>query len=1062
MNNNKSSEIFKLDVDKALNILDSRGFQEPKGALKNLTLLAKTPFALQIDSIIECASGAPSPDGALNNLESIASASGEAVINKLIEDDKNTARLVTIAGSSLQLSNFLKKYESSLTELLIEGRLNRSKEYEEYLTEVLTETKECDTQEAFEKALRVYRNKEYLRLGARDLLGLCTVQELTRELSDLASVSLEAALCFASKSLRLRYGTPVDTENSNEEREAEVTVIGLGKLGGRELNFSSDIDILFVYSSDSGETTGIVAEEGTEEERKRVKEKSRIGLHDYFVKLSTYVSKLLSNVTEDGFVFRVDLDLRPEGRGGPMANSLHSLEVYYETWGQSWERAAMIKARPVAGSKKLGEAFLQTVRPFVFRKYLDFTAIEEIKTMKEKIDLSLLRRNLNTIDVKLGTGGIREIEFFCQALQLIHAGKNLSVRSRSTLETIGSLLNNGYIKEIEAATLTDGYIFLRNLEHRIQIVEGRQTQAIPASRPELIRLSRMMGFSDTPEVSDHEAFWKKYRTVTSEVHAVYKSLFYKSEKEAMKVPEEIQLLFAGDLDETEATEQLLNLGFPDPEMALKSLALLKKGPGSKRLGSRSLLLLERLGPRFLELASKSPEPNRALKNLERFLSVVGARTAYYSLLAENPRVLIELIRLFGTSEFLSSSLVEHPENLDILLSDEISIPKKSKEELDTLFTESVLNREIDYEEQLDTLRRLRNQELFRIGLNDISGALTVHEVSEQLTLIAEAALEVACGIGANELNRLYGKPSPETYFTVLGLGKFGGREMSYGSDLDIIFLYSVPKQENKERGTRFTTSGPREISNHEYFAKLCTRILSILTLRTREGIVFPVDTRLRPSGNAGPLAVTDSAFIKYHAADTSIWERQIITRARIVAGNIEYGKKVLEKVKQGLFAKPLTEKQIKEMLRIRSRMESEIAKESAGRFNIKSGCGGLVDIEFLAQAMQLAFGNELPEVIKPETLNTLTSLASAGKIPPVEYEFLKETYLFYRLLDTRLRVVHDRAEGVLTEGADELDRLARSVGYRGKKQGMALLDDYKTLAKKVRELYLKRLEELQQ
>ncbi|MBE9529132.1 MAG: bifunctional [glutamate--ammonia ligase]-adenylyl-L-tyrosine phosphorylase/[glutamate--ammonia-ligase] adenylyltransferase, partial [Proteobacteria bacterium] len=804
MSKKKSSEIFSLSNADACESLASRGFQEPGSALKNLSLLAETPFSAHIDSVIEAAIGAPSPDGALNNLESIAISCGDDVLGELLKESGNLARLITITGSSHQLSSFIRKYPDALSELLIDGNLYRSKEAEEILAGAIAATEPSGDQEEFERAIRVYRNREYLRLGARDLLGLSTVQELTRELSDLASASLEAALAFAQKSLQERYGAPIATDPDNpdsKEQEAEVSIVGLGKLGGRELNFSSDIDILFVYSTDAGVTAGVEPEADatlSEEKRERKRERSKIGLHDYFSKLSTLVSKLLSNVTEDGFVFRVDLDLRPEGRSGPMANSLHSLEVYYETWGQSWERAAMLKARPVAGSKDLGEEFLATVHPFVFRKYLDFSAIEEIKRMKEKIDLSLLRRKSDTIDVKLGTGGIREIEFFCQALQLIHAGKDPSVRDRSTLSAIKKLLAKGFIKESEATTLTDGYIFLRNLEHRIQIVEGRQTQVIPAHREELIRLARMMGFCTSATVCDYEAFWEEYRTVTGAVHAVYKSLFYRSEEEAEKVPEEFRLLFAGveagvedtaTDTETEAKDRLTALGFTDADSALRSLALLRKGPGAKRLGARTQDLLERLGPRFLELASLSPEPNRALKNLERFLSVVGARTAYYALLAENPRVLEELVKLFGTSEFLSSDLIEHPENLDILLSEELAIAEKSAEELSALFTDEVLGsaneeREFFYEEQLDLLRRVKNRELFRIGLNDISGALDTPKVPRQMTLMAEAALQTAVSIGQVELLRLYGAPAPETRFAILGLGKFGGAELLYGSDLD--------------------------------------------------------------------------------------------------------------------------------------------------------------------------------------------------------------------------------------------------------------------------------------
>ncbi|MBI5469596.1 MAG: bifunctional [glutamate--ammonia ligase]-adenylyl-L-tyrosine phosphorylase/[glutamate--ammonia-ligase] adenylyltransferase, partial [Deltaproteobacteria bacterium] len=477
-------ELLSIGETEASVKLQGMGFADGKGALKNLKLLSETPFSSHLESVVEGALLSPSPDGALNNLETIASGLSGSAITALMADPLNIERLLTVCGSSPFLSNILTR-DAALFHWLFSGGLFETKDYPVFREELRVRTDSIADLDAMAKALRVYKQKEYLRIGTRDLVGLTNVEEVTMELSDLAGASLDCALEFSLKHHKGLYGSPFYKDEDGEAREAGVAVMGLGKLGGRELNFSSDIDIIYIYSTEKGETSGAPG-----------KPETSLSLHAFFVKVSTMTGKLISSVTGDGFVFRVDLNLRPEGKSGEMANSLQSAEAYYESWGQSWERAAMIKARPVAGDLSLGEEFLSMIRPFVFRRYLDFTAIEEVKTMKEKIDLSLLRRNPDAIDVKLGAGGIREIEFFCQALQLIHAGKNPEVRERNTLNAIGKLKLKGFIKESEAAVLREGYVFLRNLEHRIQIVEGRQTQMIPPRPAELERLARMMGFRD--------------------------------------------------------------------------------------------------------------------------------------------------------------------------------------------------------------------------------------------------------------------------------------------------------------------------------------------------------------------------------------------------------------------------------------------------------------------------------------------------------------------------------------------------------------------------------------
>lgn len=1007
--------------------LKELGFLDPGCALRNIRSLEKGPLSGRLEAVVDIAAASPSPDAALNNLERISSEAADAV-GALCEED--LSRLVFVCGSSNFLTSIVLK-DPSLLEWLFDKGIGLSRTLEELAQEAASRTAGLSTADEVSKELRLMKQREYLRMGARDLLRLATLEETTRELSDLASASLDAAVAFATRYLASVHGRPVYEGEDGARMEASLAVIGMGKLGGRELNFSSDIDIIYIYSSDRGETTGVEGRDG-----------SSISLHAFFVKAAMLVTKLISGVTEDGFVFRVDLDLRPEGRSGDVANSLRSAEVYYESWGQMWERAAMIKARPVAGSRALGEAFMSMIRPFVFRKYLDFTAIEEIKSMKEKIDLSLLRRRPDAIDVKLGAGGIREIEFFCQALQLIHAGKDEEIRTRGTLKTLSALLSRGFVKEDEERSLRESYVFLRDLEHRIQIVEGRQSQAIPPGDEATGRLARMMGFADGGGRSAGELFREEYRRVTHTVHEVFRSLFYASD-EAEEAPEDIRLVLSPDLPEADALDMLSRLGFRDPGAALKNLALLREGPSFVRLSAKARVILRKLAPRFLERASRSPDPDQSLAFLERFISSIGGRTTFYSLLLENPKVTDELILIMGTSVFLARDLVEHPESLDILLSPELSIPCKRKEAMLAAFLAEASSGN-DFETKLDAIRRLKSQELFRIGLNDIAGALTLRQVSNQMTFVAESALEAAIILAKGELRERFGE-APTGRFAVIGMGKLGGRELIYGSDLDIIFVYS--DQEDA------LTTGPKEITSHEYFVKLGQRIISVLTLRTREGFVFNVDARLRPSGSAGVLVVSAEAMVKYHSGTTQVWERQALTRARAVAGDIGFGTEVVRRLWEALYSKELTAADADEMLRVRGRMEAEIAREDATRYNIKTGEGGIVDCEFLIQALQLRRGGRDEGLRTPYTMKALSRLEKAGLLDRDDAATVREAYSFMRTIETRQRIVHDRPEGYLYKDSEELMSLARRLGYEGDGAGPELLKDYAGYAEKVRRIY---------
>lgn len=1018
-------DIMELPKKEAIERLNKLGFLEPEVAYANITALSFGASKNLISALIEAALRSPNPDGCLTNVERVVEGADIDHLIKSLDGPSTIERLAFLCGASPFLSSILAQNPLYYEWLFINNGLSTSNDRDGFVGALSKLSEGVDTIERMMSVLRRHRNGEFLRIGSRDLLGLADLKETTREISDLASASLEAAYRFAFVALKKIHGAPLCTDDN---AEASFTIIGLGKLGGRELNFSSDIDIMYIYSSEKGETTGIGGKPG-----------SVISNHAFFVKLSTMINKLIGSVTEDGFVFRVDLDLRPEGRSGDMANGLSGIEQYYESWGQTWERAMLLKARPVAGDEQLGKEFLSIIKPFVYRRYLDFTTLDEIKGMKEKIDLSLLRRNPDTVDCKLGAGGIREIEFFCQALQLIHAGKDVEIRERNTLNAIELLRLKGHVKHEDADALTDAYVFLRNLEHRIQIVEGRQTQAVPARAEELAGLARMMGHKGGTRKSASEHLGREFRKKTAKVHDIYRSLFYK-EDTAKDVPEEVSAALAPEISREESAGRLKALGFKEPGEARSRLRQIESIATRARLSARGRVLLQKLMPIFLNAAVNSPDADLALLHLDLFTASVGIRSTFYALLFENPLITRELLKLFGTSVFLSRLLIGRPENIDLLLSKELSIPIKRRE---SFFSE--LDYSEDYEAILDSIRRIKSQELFRIGVNDIRGTLSSGQVSRQMTLLAETAIEAAIKIASADLTRLYGDPS-EGSFAVLGLGKLGGREIIYGSDLDIVFAYIGAGD------TDAKTTGARQITNHEFYVKLGARVISVLTLKTREGDVFSVDVRLRPSGSSGPLVVSRQSMLEYHAGSVSIWERQAYLKARVVAGDIAAGNKLLKELNELLLAKPLVAADVDEMQRIRKRMEDELAKETDLRYNIKTGRGGIVDIEFMVQALQLKNAAN-SAVLTPSTTKAILRISKAGIIDSADAAFLIEAYHFLRLIELRLRVVHDRPEGNLIAGAEELNALAKRLGYQMQNPGDELLAVYKEKAQRVRALY---------
>ncbi len=946
------------------------------------------------EAMFEAARTAPDPTLYFLNLSKLSDSLPPEDLARAYERPETARVLGVLLGASESLPEQLARRQDAFSFLFLEGGYERAGLPDSLLTEVTGLADRCEKEEEIKKALRRLKLREMARIAARDLARLSDLTEVMADLSSLASAALAGAVRFARRQLSGRYGAPMIETVGGDRRECGFVVLGMGKLGGHELNFSSDIDLVYLYETEQGMTEGGKGE-------------GPVTLHQYFVRLCEMITRILSEVTEDGFVFRVDLRLRPDGTKGELANSLRSAEIYYESWGQTWERGAMIKARPVAGEVWVGEGFLRIITPFVYRKYLDFASLEEVKEMKDRIDLASARARKHERNLKLGAGGIREIEFFAQAHQLIYGGKTPDLRRRGTVETLRALVGAGIVARKECGLLEEAYGFLRSLEHRIQVYQDRQTHSLPQKEQDLLRLARAMGVPDgtalTEEIDRH----------TGNVRAIYDSLFRAAPEEAgPEISPDVLAVLYPESEEEDIDDRLSALGFADPGAARRNVAMLKDGPPFTRMPVRARRYLGKIAPLILDQVVRSPDPDIALHHMERFLSAVGARTMFYALLFENRKVIDVLVRLFGSSRFLSGYLLRHPELLDTFLRKDLSRLVKTKSDLRRELEET-LAACADFEQEMDELRRYKSMETLRIGMNDLGGNLSLEEGMFQLSALAEVLLSGALVLARRETGRRFGVPmmegeggrSVEAKFCVLGMGKLGAEELSYHSDLDIIFLYSSAGETSPAEGC--DPAQFRKVENHEYFAKVAQRLISILTTVTREGYVYHLDTRLRPSGSAGPLVSSLTAFERYHEQSAKLWERQALLKCRFVAGDRDFGKKVEETVSRFIFDRPLPPDTPAEINRLRKRMETELGKERRDRLNLKVGRGGIVDVEFAVQYLQLVHGPGNRSLRARSTLKSLYELYRANVLSEEEFRVMDEGYRFLRTMEVSLRLSHD-------------------------------------------------------
>ncbi len=852
-------------------------------------------------------------------------------------------------------------------------QLDGEKPAERYREELRRRTHRLTTgdEDAFDRTIRLYRQREMLRITLRDLTRRAPLRTVTREISDLADALVEATLSFHDRILPERYG-PAHGNG--------FCVIAMGKHGGRELNYSSDIDVLFL------------SEEGP-------------GRRERALVLARRIIGSLSTVTGDGFAFRVDANLRPYGRDGVLVNTPDELEEYYESSGQTWERAALLKARPCAGGVALGEGLIARLRPFVYPRSLDLRAVEALAQMKQRIDR---QRDNGPDDVKLGHGGIREIEFFVQALQLLHGGRQPRLRVRATLEALDALLYAGLVSVDDRDALAEAYGFLRDVEHRLQVPEDQQTHRLPARGSEAhSALSRRMGLSDP------EAFAARLERHRAAVHARFSKLLETAE-ERPRHTRDVDAALCWSDESIDRIAALARLGFGETDGAVALIDRMKRlsdGPFGARGRERHPLLAERL----LDEMSRSPAPDAALTRFSQLMPPRWEPGALATILDANAATTRLLVLLFATSESLTGDFQRHPELLDTLVRSGDALLEKDAAALRAELAER-LDGAVDIEARLAILRRVRREETLRIGLHDLAGRIDVLQVGRQLTGLAEVLCGVAFELARTEVSQRFGEPSSPR-IAVLGFGSFGGEELGYESDLDLVFVHEAAGQ---------TSGGTRApIDGHEWAARIVQRFLAFLTLTSGEGVLYRVDARLRPSGSAGPLVVSRATFASYHHLDgervrsAALWERQALLRARAVAGDVSLGQELTRDVLDASVREPVPPDAAAQIHDMRRRLDRVVP----GAVDPKKGPGGLLDVEFAAQYLELAHGLRIPS-----TPLAIDRLAEVGGLSRDDADELRRAWHQLRRIESRLRLTYGRPDVYVPLSGPALSALARHLG----------------------------------
>jgi glutamate-ammonia-ligase adenylyltransferase len=855
-----------------------------------------------------------------------------------LENPRATELLAGIFSGSPYLSGLIERDPARLALILTtapEARLAELK------SELAANLKAAEMRAAAMRALRQFKSEVALLTALADLGGVWPVLSVTGALTECADATLRGAVDFLFREAAARGQWRPEADGN--VAPSGYIVLAMGKYGAGELNYSSDIDLIVFFDRDLIRLAPGVEAEG------------------FFVRLTRDLVQMMSERTGDGYVFRTDLRLRPDAGATQIALSTAAALIYYESFGQNWERAALIKARACAGDIAAGEELLGELAPFIWRKYLDYAAIADVHAMKRQI---FAHRGFGHIavaghNIKLGRGGIREIEFFVQTQQLIAGGRQPELRARQTLQAMEKLVERGWIKPHVASELGEAYLYLRRIEHRLQMVADEQTHEVPDDPAQLESFARFCGYADTA------AFSKALIARLEIVQKHYAALFEDAPK---LTPGGVNMVFAGEKDDPGTVAALKEMGFSQPSEVLAIIRGWHHGRYPAVRSPRARERLTEVQPLLVAALADTTDPDRALASFDRFIAELPAGVQLFSLLRANPALLRLLADIMGTAPRLSRILSRRRRLLDAVLDPRTLGMLPTAEELDRLIAAEIGEGEHDIQYMLDRARVVGSEQQFLIGVRVLSGAIKANQAGGAYALLAERLINALKGAVERELVRAHGEV-PGGGAAVLAMGKLGGREMTAASDIDIILIY--------EFGDAATQSdGPRPLAPQQYYARLTQRLISALSAATAEGTLYEVDMRLRPSGQQGPVATQLKTFVDYQTTTAWTWEHMALTRARAITGPVGLRARVDEAVRASLVFPRDKVKIAADVIEMRARIAKEKATDDI--WDLKQVRGGLVDVEFVAQYLQLVHAGAHPEVLDQNTVGAFRKLRDAG------------------------------------------------------------------------------------
>lgn len=831
-----------------------------------------------------------------------------------------------------------------------------------------------DDADGFKQQLRQFRHLQLALVAFHDIANLSPITDVLQCQSDIADVCIGRALDVAEQTYQQRFGVPQDEHG----KPLSLIVVGMGKLGGGELNFSSDVDLIYLYES-HGVTHG---------------GKKEIDNQEYFRRVGQLLIKFLDEVTADGFVYRVDMRLRPFGSSGPLVVSLDGLENYLLTQGRDWERYAWIKSRVICGSDEDQKAVADLLRPFIYRRYLDYAVFESLRDLKRQIGVKVDKAG-DRKDVKLGRGGIREIEFIAQSFQLVRGGREPVLQQRSLRPVIQQLAENGHLTDSDSVELLRVYDFLRRTENRLQMADDRQTHLIPADDEARSRLALSLCFDTFQKFEDTLSAFNEF------AHELFASVFSLSETAAPNEFTSIWLRIRSSSDalESDTVAVLAEHGVNDTEETARLLHEFANSGRYQRYLNSSRDLIDKLIPQSLELLL--PDSNSHSEVLQRVLSLydaIAGRVGYLQLLNDSAETLQNLIRLFAQSPWLSSFVTSHPMVLDELLDiEQGTVLMTTEQNCAALESELVYHKDADLGELMDLVRHFQHSRIVRIAAADVNGLLPVMKVSDGLSWLAESVLQVATSIVRTEMEQRHGLPQcqidgkvlqPE--LSIVAYGKLGGIELGYGSDLDIVFVH-------ESAGTDQQSDGDKPLENQVYFSRMAQKLVHFISTLTAAGTLYEIDTRLRPNGRSGVLVIGMDAFAEYQRKEAWTWEHQALVRARVVVGSQRLRDR-FEQIRSNILGvAPEPETLRSDVSKMRVRMRDELAHEEAGTFDLKQGPGGIADIEFMVQYLVLKYAGENRALLEyTDNVRQLEALEKADFLNATDAKTLTDAYLYFR------------------------------------------------------------------